>query len=153
MDLRRVAIALVPVLGGVGCQPAGGSREPTLDRTPPLSRVEARENRQRLLDENGDGFIEEAEAEAYYQRRFAELDDNNDGRLSRAELEVEYADTPEAEVAYEELTGIGADAYAERELRRFNLRADRTTGMMSTGDFDEMVRTPDPMLSTGGAAR
>lgn len=153
MDLRRLAIALVPVLAGVGCQPAAGPGEPTLERMPPLSRVEALENRQRLLDTNDDGFIEEAEAEAYYRRRFAELDDNNDGRLSRAELEVEYADTPEAGVAYEELTGIGADAYAERELRRFDLRADRTTGMMSTGDFDAMVRSPVPMPSTGGAPR
>lgn len=99
-------------------------------------------------DEDGDGFVSPAEAEGYYRRYFAQLDDNNDGRLSRAELKPEAPGTPDLEVAYEELVGTTEQEYVDQYLRKYNLRADRTIGMMSTRDFDEMVGEPDAAIST-----
>ena len=90
-------------------------------------------------DEDGDGFVSPAEAEGYYRRYFGELDDNDDGRLSRAELEPEAPDTPEVEVADEELVDATEQEYLDERLRRYDLRADPSVGMMSTKDFDEMI--------------
>ena len=90
-------------------------------------------------DEDGDGFVSPAEAEGYYRRYFGELDDNDDGRLSRAELEPEAPDTPEVEVADEELVDATEQEYLDQRLRRYDLRADPSVGMMSTKDFDEMI--------------
>lgn len=90
-------------------------------------------------DEDGDGFVSPAEAEGYYRRYFGQLDDNNDGRLSRAELEPEAPDTPEVEVADEELVDATEQEYLDERLRRYDLRADPSVGMMSTKDFDEMI--------------
>lgn len=126
--------------------PAGVEQDmppPPADTTGPAQEVETLENRLRRLDDDGDGFVDRDEAESFYRWRFAKLDDDGDGRLSRAELELEYADVPEAEVAIEELVGASEDEYAEAELQRFHLRADRTSNMMSTGDFDELLRTGD----------
>lgn len=81
-------------------------------------QVETLTERRDRYDEDGDGFVSREEAEGYYRRHFALLDDNNDGRLSRA------------------------------ELRKFNLRADRTINMMPTTDFDELVSSPDAAIST-----
>ncbi len=99
-------------------------------------------------DENADGFVSPTEAEGYYRRYFDQLDDNNDGRLSRAELKPETPSTPDLEVAYEELVGATEQEYLDVNLRKYNLRADRTVGMMSTRDFDEMVGEPDAAIST-----
>ena len=101
-----------------------------------------------LHDEDGDGFVSPAEAEGYYRRYFAQLDDNNDGRLSRAELKPETPGTPDLEVAYEELVGRTEREYVDLNMRNYNLRADRTIGMMSTKEFDEMVGEPDAAIST-----
>ena len=80
-----------------------------------------------------------AAEEGYYRRYFGELDDNDDGRLSRAELEPEAPDTPEVEVADEELVDATEQEYLDERLRRYDLRADPSVGMMSTKDFDEMI--------------
>jgi EF hand domain-containing protein len=101
-----------------------------------------------LYDEDGDGFVSPAEAEGYYRRYFDQLDDNNDGRLSRAELKPETPGAHDLEVAEEELVGTTEQEYVDDNLRKYNLRADRTIGMMSTGDFDEMVGEPDAAIST-----
>ena len=101
-----------------------------------------------LYDEDGDGFVSPAEAEGYYRRYFDQLDDNNDGRLSRAELKPEMPGAPDLEIAQEELVGATWREYVDVNMRRYNLRADRTVGMMSTRDFDEMVGEPDAAIST-----
>ena len=101
-----------------------------------------------LYDEDRDGFVSPAEAEGYYRRYFAQLDDNNDGRLSRAELKPETPSAPDLELAYEELVGATEQEYVDDNMRRYNLRADRTIGLMSTRDFDEMVGEPDAAIST-----
>ena len=75
-------------------------------------------------------------------------DDNNDGRLSRAELKPETPSAPDLELAYEELVGATEQEYVDDNMRRYNLRADRTIGLMSTRDFDEMVGEPDAAIST-----
>ena len=103
--------------------------------------------RRALHDEDRDGFISPVEAEGYYRRHFGELDDDNDGRLSRAELEPEAPGTPDLELDDEELVGTTEQEYVDDHLRQYDLRADRTVGMMSTRDFDEMVGAPDPVLS------
>ena len=97
-------------------------------------------------DEDGDGFVSPAEAEGYYRRYFGELDDNDDGRLSRAELEPEAPDTPEVEVADEELVDATEQEYLDERLRRYDLRADPSVGMMSTKDFDEMIGGSGPAI-------
>ena len=91
------------------------------------------------FDEDGDGFVSPAEAEGYYRRYFGQLDDNHDGRLSRAELRPEAPGTPDLEIAEEELVGATEQEYVEDNLRRYNLRADRTIGTMSTRDNDSGV--------------
>ena len=104
--------------------------------------------RRDLYDEDGDGFVSPAEAEGYYRRNFAELDDNNDGRLARAELKPETPGTPDLELAIEELVGSTEQEYVDDNLSKYDLRADRTIGMMSTRDFDEMIGEPDRAIST-----
>lgn len=106
--------------------------------TAPLETVERQENRLRLMDRNDDDFVDRQEAEAFYRWRFDRLDEDGDGRLSRAELEVEFPGVPEA--GAEELVGVTKDGYARAELERFDGRAE-TTGMMSTADFHDMVRS------------
>lgn len=68
--------------------------------------------------------------------------------LSRPELEPETPGVPDLEVAEEELVGAFEQEYVDSSLRKYNLRADRTIGMMSTADFDEMVGEPDAAIST-----
>ena len=111
-------------------------------------QVEALTQLRALHDEDGDGFVSPSEAEGYYRRYFDQLDDNNDGRLSRAELRPETPGTPDLEVAYEELVGTTEQEYVDVNLGRYNLRADRSIGMMSTREFDEMVGEPDAAIST-----
>lgn len=89
--------------------------------------------RRDLYNQDRDGFVSRVEAEGYYRRNFAELDDDNDGRLARAELKPEPPTTPELELAIEELVGSTEQRYVDDNLRKYNLRADRTIGMMSTG--------------------
>ncbi|MGH6899439.1 MAG: hypothetical protein ACREJ5_23295 [Geminicoccaceae bacterium] len=110
-------------------------------------QVEELTERQDRYDEDGDGFVSPTEAEGYWRRYFGQLDDNNDGRLSRAELEPEAPGTPDLELANEELVGWTEQEYVDDGLRQYNLRADRTIGMMSTSDFDEMVGAPDAAIS------
>lgn len=98
-------------------------------------------------DDDGDGFVSPAEAEGYYRRNFGQLDDNNNGRLSRAELEPEAPGAPDLELADEELLGWSEQEYVDEELRKYNRRADRTVGVMSTPDFDEMVGAGDAAIS------
>lgn len=95
-------------------------------------------------DENGDGFVSRGEAESYYRRYFAGLDDNNDGRLSRAELKPEVPGPPDTELYFEELIGATEREYVDVNIRHYDLRADLTTDMMSTRDFDDLLRDPDP---------
>ena len=121
--------------------------EPTAPRGA-AEQVQALTQLRDHYDEDGDGFVSPAEAEGYYRRHFDQLDDNNDGRLSRAELKPETPGVPDLEVAYEELVGTTEQEYVDDNLRRYNLRADRTIGMMSTRDFDEMVGEPDAAIST-----
>ena len=101
-----------------------------------------------LYDEDGDGFVSRVEAEGYYRRFFGQLDDDNDGRLSQAELKPETPGVPDLEIADEELVGATWREYVDLNMRKYNLRADRTVGMMSTRDFDEMVGEPDAAIST-----
>ena len=123
-------------LDGDGAVPGGAAQE-----------VAALNALREALDEDGDGFVSPAEAEGYHRRYFGLLDDNHDGRLSRAELRPEAPGTPDLEIAYEELVGATEQEYVDDNLRRYNLRADQTIGMMSTRDFDEMVGTSDPAIS------
>lgn len=127
-----------------GPPPGAAERAPQAPPTTasgPLETVETLEDRLRLLDDDGDGFVDREEAEAFYRWRFDKLDDDGDGRLSRAELQVEFPDVPDAETAVEELVGVSEDQYTRAELERFGGRAE-TSGMMSTADFHDMVRAP-----------
>jgi len=98
------------------------------------------------LDEDRDGFVGPAEAEGYYRRYFELLDDNHDGRLSRAELRREAPGTPDLEIAYEELVGATEQECVADNLRRYDLRVDRTVGMVSTKEFEEMVASSHPAI-------
>jgi EF hand len=142
----------------VGLAACGQTRQAPIE-TPPrfqegilvpgdaAEEVEALTARRDRYDEDGDGFVSPAEAEGYWRRYFAQLDDNNDGRLSRAELDPEAPGTPDLELANEELVGWAEQEYVDDGLREYNLRADRTIGMMSTSDFDEMVGAADAAIS------
>ena len=119
----------------------------------PTVPADAAEQVQRLTalrdahDDDGDGFVSPAEAEGYYRRYFGQLDDNNDGRLSRAELKPEAPGTPDLELADEERVGATEQQYVDDSLQKYNLRADRSIGMLSTREFDELVGDADPALS------
>jgi hypothetical protein len=152
-----VAVGLVALLATLAaCAQPGGRAielEKGLDDDLPVPRgaaeqVEDLTQARELYDEDGDGFVSRAEAEGYYRRYFDQLDDDNDGRLSRAELEPETPGVPDLEVAYEELVGATEQEYLDVNLRKYNLRADRTVGMISTRDFEEMVGEPDAAIST-----
>jgi hypothetical protein len=139
----------------VGCGPPG-ERTVAMDRAleddvpvpeDAAEQVRALTTLRAAHDEDGDGFVSPAEAEGYYRRYFAQLDDNNDGRLSRAELKPEAPGTPDLELAYEELVGATEQEYVDESLQQYNLRADRSIGMMSTREFDELVGDPDPALT------
>ena len=154
---RRVTVGLgVTMLGLAACAqtpqepleppPGFGERPPAPSDA--AEQVETLSMRRDRYDEDGDGFVSPDEAEGYYRWYFAELDDNNDGRRSRAELKPETPATPEFELAIEELVGRTEQEYVDDNLRKYDLRADRTIGMMSTRDFDEMVGDPDRALST-----
>ena len=155
---RAVAIGLGAALAGIAaCAPVDEAAiEPEragLDDDLPVpgdaaEQVDELTERRDLYDEDGDGFVSPAEAEGYYRRYFVQLDDNNDGRLSRAELKAEVPGMPDLELAYEELVGATEREYVDVSLRKYNLRADRTIGMMSTKEFDEMVGEPDAAIST-----
>jgi hypothetical protein len=152
----RVTVGLgVTMLGLAACTrtsqeplepPPGFGERPSApsDAAEQVGTLSARRDR---YDKDGDGFVSLLEAEGYYRSNFAELDDDNDGRLSRAELKPEPSATPEFELAIEELVGRTEQEYVDDNLRRYDLRADRTIGMMSTKDFDEMVGEPDRALS------
>jgi EF hand len=154
---RVLAISFGAALAGIaacaqGERPAGETRASLVDDLPvptgAAEQVEHLRQLRALYDEDGDGFVSPAEAEGYYRRYFDQLDDNNDGRLSRAELEPETPGVPDLEVAEEELVGASEQEYVDGSLRKYNLRADPTVGMMSTADFDEMVGEPDAAIST-----
>jgi EF hand len=155
----RVTVGLgVTMLGLAACthtpreplEPPPGFGERPSARSDAAEQVETLSARRDLYDEDGDGFVSPDEAEGYYRRNFAALDDDNDGRLTRAELKPETPATPELELAIEELVGRTEQEYVDDNLREHDLRADRTLGMMSTRDFDEMVggaiSTPRPEL-------
>jgi hypothetical protein len=151
---RVLAISLGAALAGIaacaqGERPAGEARASLDDDLPvPPGAAEQVQALTALRDRYDEGFVSPAEAEGYYQRYFDQLDDNNDGRLSRAELKPETPGAPDLEVAEEELIGATEQEYVDDNLRKYNLRADRTIGMMSTGDFDEIVGEPDTAIST-----
>ena len=159
MAERRTAGCMVAAGAAVllaACAPPGGrALEPRAglgDELPvpegAAAQVERLTHLRALYDENEDGFVGPAEAEGYWRRNFEELDDNNDGRLSRAELQPETPGVPDLEVGEEELVGATEQEYLDDNLRKYNLHADRTIGMMSTRDFDEMVGEPDAAIST-----
>jgi hypothetical protein len=129
-------------------EPPPGYRERPSAPSGAAEQVRELTTRRDLYDEDGDGFVSPVEAEGYYRRNFAELDDDNDGRLARAELKPEGPATPGLELAIEELVGSTEQRYVDDNLRKYNLRADRTIGMMSTRDFDEMIGEPDRAIST-----
>lgn len=147
--------ALLALLAGCaqpGARAIGGA-ETGLDSDVPVPGDAAEQVRRltalrETLDEDGDGFVGPDEAEGYYRRHFELLDHNNDGRLSRAELDPEGPGTPDLEIFDEELVGATEQEYVDDNLRRYNMRADHTIGMMSTRDFDEMVGTSDPAISS-----
>lgn len=152
MGRMRTAYAALTASLAVACAQPGERAievETGLDNDVPVRRGAA-EQVERLTavrdfyDENGDGFVSRAEAEGYYQRYFAQLDDNNDGRLSRAELKPETTGVPEGEFFFEELVGATEREYIEVTTRDYDLRVDGTTGMVSTRDFDELLRDPRP---------
>ena len=151
-----VAVGLASLLGALAACAQPGERaielETGLDDLPvpagAAEQVEDLTQLRALYDEDNDGFVSPSEAEGYYRRYFGQLDDNTDGRLSRAELKPEAPSTPDLEVAHEELVGATEQEYVDQYLRKYNLRADRTVGMMSTRDFDEMVGEPDAAIST-----
>ena len=97
------------------------------------------------VDRDGDGLIDQAEASAFYREHFDELDVDRDGRLSPAERAGGEAMLLDLEL--DPALDLERDAFESERLRTFNLRADHTTGMMSTRDFDEMVGTSDPAIS------
>jgi EF hand len=149
----RLGVGIIALLAG--CAEPGEGRfagEPGLDGDLPVpggaaEQVEALTALRELYDEDGDGFVAPAEAEGYYRRHFGQLDDNNDGRLSRAELKPEAPGTPDLELADEELVGATEQQYVDDSLQKYNLRADRSIGMLSTREFDELVGDADPALS------
>jgi len=149
-----LGVGAAALLGLLACSRVEGPLGPraALDQERPVpddaaEQVEALTELREVYDEDGDGFVSPAEAEGYYRRYFGQLDDNSDGRLSRAELKPEAPGTPDLELASEELVGATEQEYVDDSLRNYNLRADRTIGMMSTADFDEMVGTLDPAIS------
>lgn len=152
---RRIVVGIAALLALLaGCAPPAEralEAETGLDGDVPAPGAAAEQVRtltavRDLHDEDGDGFVSPAEAEGYYRRHFKQLDDNHDGRLSRAELRPEAPGAPDLEIAYEELVGTTEQAYVEDNLRQYNLRVERTVGMMSTKEFDEMVGSSHPAI-------
>jgi hypothetical protein len=109
-------------------------------------QVQGPTERHRIYDQDGDGVVSPAEAEGHYRRHFGKLDDNDDGRLSQAELEPETPVTSHLKAAWEDLVGATEQGYVDANLNRYNQRADPSSGMMSTSDFDAMVGAPDPSI-------
>jgi hypothetical protein len=90
-----------------------------------------------LSDADGDGFVNQAEAEGYHRSHFGQLDGDHDGLLSSAELEP----------ADQGLVGATEQGFVDRNMLQYGQRADPGIGMMSTEDFDELFGLSDPDLT------
>jgi hypothetical protein len=146
------AVAVIALTAGGAW--AQGDQAPASESAPgePLAAVERSENLVRTLDLNRDGFVDRAEAEAFYRQRFGTLDQDGDGRLSRAELEADLAGGPDPDVAFETMDlnvdlGVDDEEYFDAGFGRFEELADPAIGMMSTADFQDMVRLSDPLIT------
>ena len=103
-------------------------------------------------DIDGDGFIEPREAAGYFARRFGELDQDGDARLSREEIAVEIDELEDPEGYFSSLDAdadlmISQDEYFRASSDRFRQRVNPTSGMMSSSDFDTMIRAKDPLVT------
>lgn len=103
-------------------------------------------------DIDGDGFIDPREAAGYFARRFGELDQDGDARLSREEiaLEIDQLENPETHFSSLDLDAnlvISQDEYFRASSERFRQRINPTSGMMSSSDFDTMIRFKDPLVT------
>lgn len=148
---RSAALSLACLLAACafGSDPEGErARTAALEPAPPTSSVPPLSTR----DINGDGLISAGEAAGYYARRFGELDQDGDAYLSRSEmgLEIDALEDPDAEFEGLDTDSdliISQDEYFEANSERYLQRVEPTTGMMSSSDFDEMIRFSDPEIS------
>lgn len=129
-----------PPLGEVMAPPAAEVGT-TGSVRPPAARTA------RDLDQ--DGFISATEAAGFYARRFGSLDANADGMLSREELAagLEGVDDPDAvfsEIDRDADELVSQGEYFEAGADRFRQRRNPNSGMVTTADFDTMVRFADP---------
>lgn len=103
-------------------------------------------------DIDGDGFINPREAAGYFARRFGELDQDGDARLSREEiaLEIDQLENPETHFSSLDLDAnlmISQAEYFKANSEQFHQRINPTSGMMSSSDFDTMIRFKDPLVT------
>lgn len=147
------SVALLTGLVIAGCAADYGAMEEPLQtaRTgaaPMASTVPPSSTR----DIDGDGFIDPREAAGYFARRFGELDQNGDARLSREEIALEIDELEDPEAHFSTLDAdadlmISQDEYFRASSERFRQRINPTSGMMSSSDFDTMIRFKDPLVS------
>lgn len=103
-------------------------------------------------DLDDDGFISAREAAGYYARRFGALDQDGDALLSREEIarDLEGLADPDAAFAALDLDTdlqISQDEYFQANAQKFRQKVDPSSGMMSSTDFDTMIRYKDPLVS------
>ena len=99
-------------------------------------------------DIDRDGFVSASEAAGFYARRFGVLDEDGDGLLSRDELAAAHPGVDDPDAVFSEVDSdadelVSQGEYFEAGADRFRQRANPNTGMMSTSDFDSMVRFAD----------
>lgn len=103
-------------------------------------------------DINNDGFINASEAAGYFARRFGELDQDGDAQLSREEIGLEIDELEDPTAAFSALDRdadrmISQDEYFRSRSASFRQRVDPNSGMMSSSDFDTMIRFKDPLVT------
>lgn len=151
---RGIGGALLAALAACASAPPAGPRPSAQAALPPPAPLTTTVNGtpQITRDFDGDGLISASEAAGYYARRFGELDQNSDGWLSRDEIAGDSDEAAEPGLLFDDLdldadAQVSSDEYFQSGASRFQQRINPNTGMMSTSDFDTMIRYADPPVT------
>lgn len=144
---RTIALGVLGMLAACAGPTIDEDRGPDVAEVQPLPVPQSA-----ARDINADGFVDASEAAGFFARRFGDLDQDGDARLSREEmaLDLDQLDDPDGTFEALDLDAnllISQDEYFQASSRRFRQRVNPTSGMMSSADFDTMIRSKDPLLS------